>query len=233
MDGDLVRKGKRHMNPKNGQVARTVAALRRSTGMKGSEGVRYVALGDSVTAGWLEHGVLDADAAYPSLFRRRLAGLFPHATISALNMGLGGDNAEGIAERLQRDCIRHDPHLVTICLGLNDSRNGIDGVPAFRARLAQIVERLQTETNADVILITPNVRGDLPPDDPTLPEYIRAVRAVARDRSVGLADVYAVYQGAIRMGAAPADLLSNRVSHPTREGHVIFANALIEFFQPG
>jgi phospholipase/lecithinase/hemolysin len=34
------------------------------------------------------------------------------------------------------------------------------------------------------------------------------------------------------MGAAPADLLSNRVSHPTREGHTIFANALIAFFQP-
>jgi hypothetical protein len=34
------------------------------------------------------------------------------------------------------------------------------------------------------------------------------------------------------MGAAPADLLSNRVSHPTREGHQVFANALIAFFQP-
>jgi phospholipase/lecithinase/hemolysin len=58
------------------------------------------------------------------------------------------------------------------------------------------------------------------------------VRAVAREQGVGLADVYAVYQGWIRAGAAPADLLSNRVSHPTREGHHIFANALIEFFQP-
>jgi hypothetical protein len=44
--------------------------------------------------------------------------------------------------------------------------------------------------------------------------------------------VYAVYRGWVRAGAAPADLLSNRVSHPTREGHIIFANALIEFFQP-
>jgi len=220
------------MNSKHAAVARTIAALRRSTGMKGSEPILYVALGDSVTAGWLEHGVLDADAAYPALFRRRLAGLFPHATVSVLNMGLGGDNAEGISERIQRDCLRHEPHLVTLCLGLNDSRGGAEGVTAFRERLVHIVERVQTETNADVILITPNVRADLPPNDPALPEYIRAVRAVARERLVGLADVYAVYQGALRMGAAPADLLSNRVSHPTREGHQIFANALIEFFQP-
>jgi len=220
------------MNSKHAAVARTIAALRRSTGMKGSEPILYVALGDSVTAGWLEHGVLDADAAYPALFRRRLAGLFPHATVSVLNMGLGGDNAEGISERLHRDCLRHEPHLVTLCLGLNDSRGGAEGVTSFRERLVQIVERVQTETNADVILITPNIRADLPPNDTILPEYIRAVRAVARERLIGLADVYAVYQGALRMGAAPADLLSNRASHPTREGHQIFANALIDFFQP-
>ncbi len=59
-------------NPKLRYVAHTVAALRKSSGMAGSESVRYVALGDSVTAGWLEHGLLDSEAAYPTLFRKRL-----------------------------------------------------------------------------------------------------------------------------------------------------------------
>ncbi|HVK03415.1 MAG TPA: hypothetical protein VM490_08065, partial [Armatimonadaceae bacterium] len=88
------------------------------------------------------------------------------------------------------------------------------------------------ETRADLLLLTPNTRGDALQDDGTVAEYVRAIRAVAREKEIGLADVHAIYQGAIRMGAAPADLLSNRVSHPTREGHQIFANALIEFFQP-
>ena len=57
------------MSEKSRHVARTIEALRKSTGMAGSESVRYVALGDSVTAGWLEHGVLDSDAAYPALFQ--------------------------------------------------------------------------------------------------------------------------------------------------------------------
>jgi lysophospholipase L1-like esterase len=65
------------MSEKGTSVARTLAALRKSNAMAGSESVRYVALGDSVTAGWLEHGILDSDAAYPSLFRRRLASLYP------------------------------------------------------------------------------------------------------------------------------------------------------------
>ncbi len=199
--------------------------------MAGSESVRYVALGDSVTAGWLEHGVLDSDAAYPSLFRARLAGLFPHAMITVINAGLGGENADGALARLERDCLRYEPHLVTICLGLNDARKGAENVPTFQVTLSEIVKRAQA-SGAEVILITPNTRGDALQDDGVVTEYVRAIRAVARESGAGLADVHAVYQGAIRMGAAPGDLLSNRVSHPTREGHQIFVNALIEFFQP-
>jgi len=219
-------------NPKNALVARCIEALHKSSGMAGSESVRYVALGDSVTAGWLEHGVLDSDAAYPALLRRRLASLYPHAMISVLNSGLGGDNTAGLLARLDRDCLRHDPQLVTICVGLNDARNGSDFVPEFRTNLTRIVNRLKAESRADVLLITPNTRGDALQDDGTVTEFVRAIRAVAREMGVGLADVHAVFQGAIRMGAAPADLLSNRVSHPTRAGHEVFVNALIEFFQP-
>ena len=221
------------MNPKNRQVARTIEALRRSNAMAGSESVRYVALGDSVTAGWLEHGVLDSDAAYPALFRQRLASLFPRAMVSVLNAGLGGENVAGALARLDRDILRHDPHLVTICLGLNDARTGgAEGTGGFKGGLGELVDRVRAGTRADVLLVTPNTRGDAGDDGGLMDDYVRAMRAVAREREVGLADVYAVYQGAIRMGADPPDLLANRVSHPTREGHRIFANALIEFFQP-
>ena len=212
-------------------VARTVSALKKSSGMAGTEGVRIVCLGDSVTAGWLEHGILDADAAYPALLRTRLSGLYPAASINVLNMGLGGENVAGALARLERDVLSHAPHLVTVCLGLNDARKGKGAAGEFEAALENLVERVKPD--ADVLLITPNTRGDALQDDGVVTEYVRSVRAVARRTGIGLADVHAVYQGAIRMGAAPADLLSNRVSHPTREGHAIFANALIAFFQPG
>lgn len=219
-------------NPKTGYVARTLDALRKSSGMAGSESARYVALGDSVTAGWLEHGILDMDAAYPSLLRRRLAQLFPHAILNVINAGLGGDNTEGCLARLDRDVLRFDPHLVTVCLGLNDARKGREFVPIFTDNLTEIVRRVRDGTGADVILITPNLRADHGSDDGLVGEFVRAIRQVARATDVGLADVHAIYGGAVRMGAQPADLLSNRFSHPTREGHQIFANSLIEFFQP-
>ncbi len=200
--------------------------------MAGSESVRYVALGDSITAGWLEHGILDSDVAYPAVLRRRLASVFPHAMLSVINSGLGGDNTEGALARLDRDVLRYDPHLVTICLGLNDARKGASFVGTFSENLTQIVQRVKAESSADIVLLTPNIRGDHGTDDGLVAEFIRAIRQVARLHDVGLADVHAIYQGAVRMGAQPADLLSNRFSHPTREGHHIFANVLIEFFQP-
>jgi acyl-CoA thioesterase I len=208
----------------------TITALKKSNGMAGSESVLYVALGDSVTAGWLEHGILDSDIAYPAQFRTRLAALYPMAMISVLNQGLGGDNTEGVLARLERDCLRHDPHLVTICLGLNDSRKGSAYVPTFEVNLREIVTQIKTQTRADVILITPNCR-ESEEANAVLTEFVRVIRSVARSENVPLADVNAVYNGAVRMGANPADLLSNRISHPTREGHTIFVNALISLFQ--
>lgn len=201
--------------------------------MAGSQSVLYVALGDSVTAGWLEHGILDTDRAYPALFRTRLALLFPHAMISVINGGLGGDGVDGLLARLDRDALHYDPQLITVCVGLNDVRKGRDNLKPFKSGLLQLVERVQTQSQADLILITPNTRGDDWQADGVAAEYARVIRAVAREKSVGLADVYAIYQGAIRAGVvSPADLLSNRISHPTREGHQIFVNALMPFFQP-
>ncbi len=220
------------MNAKNTLVARTISALRRSNAMAGSESVVIVALGDSVTAGWLEHGVLDSDAAYPALFRRRLASLYPSAMISLVNAGLGGENVAGARARVDRDVLRHRPNLVLVCLGLNDARAGRDAAAEFGLALERLVAHIQTQSEADVLLLTPNTRGDALTDDGTVAEFVRQIRGVAKNCGVGLADVHAVYQGAIRMGAAPADLLSNRVSHPTREGHQIFAGVLMQFFQP-
>jgi acyl-CoA thioesterase I len=205
-------------------------ALKKSSGMAGSESILYVALGDSVTAGWLEHGILDTDTAYPAQFRTRLAGLYPQAMISVLNQGLGGDNTEGVLARLERDCLSHNPHLVTICLGLNDSRKGSEYVPRFEANLREIVAKIKANTQADIILITPNCR-ESDEANAILTEFVRTIRAVSRSENIPLADVNAIYSGAIRMGATPADLLSNRISHPTREGHKIFVNALITLFQ--
>ncbi len=212
-------------------LERVIAALKKSSGMSGSESVRIVCVGDSVTAGWLEHGVLDQDTAYPALFRKRLASLFPMAMINVINAGLGGENIKGTTGRLERDVLAYKPHLATICLGLNDMRQGLEALPEFEAGLTALVEQIQ-QAETDVVLITPNIRADALQEDGTATEYVRSIRSIARKTGAGLADVQAIYVGAIRMGAAPADLLSNRVSHPTREGHTIFANALMAFFQP-
>jgi acyl-CoA thioesterase I len=214
----------------NNTLLNIQTALKKSSGMAGSESVLYVALGDSVTAGWLEHGILNTDIAYPSQFRTLLARLYPQAMISVLNKGLGGDNTEGVLARLERDCLAYHPHLVTICLGLNDSRKGSEYVPTFEANLREIIAQIKAHTTADIILITPNCR-ESDEANAILTEFVRAIRAIARSENIPLADVNAVYSGAIRMGATPANLLSNRISHPTREGHQIFVNALISLFQ--
>jgi acyl-CoA thioesterase-1 len=96
---------------------------------------RIVALGDSLTAGYL----LPADASFPAILEEKLrAGGFP---VDVANAGVSGDTASGGLARLDWS-VPDGTDLVIIELGANDMLRGID--PAItRAALGTIIEKLQ------------------------------------------------------------------------------------------
>jgi acyl-CoA thioesterase I len=208
--------------------------------------VLIVAFGDSVTAGVAERGVLLRDEVYHSRLRRRLEGWRARCLFNVLNSGISGDTTTRALARIDRDVIAHQPDLVLVAFGLNDAVSGGRAtIETYRAELRQIVRRVQTETTADVVLLTPPFLADRdnPAIDPvdrqhleaicrtqndgTLAAYAEVVREVSRETDAVLADVYAAWQHLADQGVDTAKMLANGLNHPTGEAHEIATEVIM------
>ncbi|MDF2722597.1 MAG: hypothetical protein K0Q59_2272 [Paenibacillus sp.] len=206
--------------------------------------VIYVAIGDSVTQGCFENGVLDQEQVYHHQLWRRLAKRYPKSTMSVINSGVGGDTAARSRERWERDVLCYKPDLVTIKFGLNDAHGGIDGVERYSAAIRDLVAQLKERTEADILLITPSMmmkhnnarisagHQQLIPQFTALYEaghlqrYVEAMRAIAAEQGLPLLDVYAMWEQMEADGVDIHDRLSNGINHPDRDFHAEFAEAL-------
>jgi lysophospholipase L1-like esterase len=204
-----------------------------------------VALGDSVTQGLALNPKMLGEEVYHALLRRELHRQFPERSFSTINAGVGGDTTEGALARLEHDVLRHDPHLVTVCFGLNDSGKGRRGLPRFRENLTQIVDRIR-QAGAAVVLMTPNMMAlhDNERVDPNfrqalagfircqtsglLDRYVEEVRGVAAATGAPLADVYAEWKRRQAQGEDMTAHLANGLNHPDAFGHQIAAELLLQ-----
>ena len=161
-----------------------------------------VCLGDSITQN---------PSGYVGLVAALIAAKYPERGIRVVNAGIGGNKAPDMLARLESDVIPHRPDWVTVNVGINDVWHGLDsggtgGVPvdAYEAALDQIVTRLQHETDAQAVLVTPTVIGeDVEADaNQVLTEYVAAMRRVSERRGTRLAPAHADFLMTLRAGQA-------------------------------
>ncbi len=209
------------------------------------------ALGDSVTQGVMEHRWLDPSATYLRRLQIALEEFFPTTTFNTLNAGVSGDQVTGGLERLDRDVIQHQPDLVLLAFGLNDCLKGISNTGEFGKTLTKIVGRLQNETEADIVLVTPPFMatragsrvhpehspfaGDIArcQNDGTLAAYAEIIRQVSSREKLALADVHAEWKR-LQKAAVDTDLwLSNGLNHPDARGHQLPATVIFHALLSG
>lgn len=224
-----------------------------------------VALGDSVTAGQFESlipdnpekfakmfenseellksgqglpplAIADPRECYLEKFRDKLIDLFEQTSVSVINAGIGGDNLIQMSARAERDVIRYQPDLVIINGSLNWGEE-FGTTDDYKEILRELVIRIKNETDADIILLTPN--GDLPnamfasetPKETTTAERVKVIRELAEEQQVCLVDVYAIWEKAREAGCPWKELLANGANHPGVEGHEVYAIALMKLFE--
>ncbi len=204
-------------------------------------------LGDSVTHGAFEclecEGAncrFDFDAVYHARLRRKLLEVNGWVPVSIINAGVAGDNAPMGLARVERDVIAHKPDICVVNFGLNDLGGTVE---TYRDAMAAIFDRLQT-AGIRVILLTPNLINSYVHEDTVsvfkefaattaawyaegrMDAYVDAARALARERSIPVADAYARWKEMAAEGRDITACLSNYINHPTREMHEIFAEEL-------
>ena len=233
-----------------------VDKIRRKSELSNEVGAITIAfLGDSVTQGCFEiyvdednriQPVFDSESGYANDLRRMLSFLFPSVPVNIVNAGISGNDAVQAYERIQRDVIAHGPDLTIVCLGLNDSMHGIEGIQTYCNALRAIFDSLQ-EQGTEIIFMTPNtmcfrvsafihseeekniaVETSQIQNTCILETYLNAAKSLCHEKGIPVCDCYEKWMKLSRCGVDTTMLLANKINHPVREMHWLFAYSLLE-----
>ncbi len=200
-------------------------ALTRIPGLleAGSEPVRIVCFGDSVTGVYYHTG---GRRAYTDMLGIALERLYPQADVTMVNAGISGHTTADGLKRIEDDVLNHDPHLVTVMFGLND----VARVPIeqYEANLKAIIGRCRG-VGAEVLLCTPNAVFESH-GRPTvkLEQYCAVVRKVGAQEGVRVLDCYQAYDDVRSEDPLEFALLMSDDIHPNMDGHKLFAERMAE-----
>ena len=193
------------------------------------QGQTLVCLGDSITQG---------DPGYVSLISDLIAARYPERGIKVINSGIGGHKAPDMLERLDRDVLAYKPQWVTVNVGINDVWHGMDGgtggvsLDVYAPTVERLVQRLQEEGGAQVVLVTPTVIGEdvNAPANKTLAGYVAAMEQIAARRKTLLAPAHADFLMTLRAGqaASPGFALTTDGVHMNSIGNARLALTILE-----
>ena len=211
-------------------------------------------LGDSVTAGHFEYTddpmklfakvdagemgeddaleITDVRQSYATKLRDLLIDEYEQTSVNVVNCGIAGDTILGMQARLSRDVISLQPDLVIINGSLNWAEECGD-TNKYEETLREVVQRLKAQTDAEIILMTPNKEVPGPFANPysTLDERVAVIRRIAEEEDTFLADAYAVWEEYADAGYPVEAMLANGMNHPSVTGHEGFAIVLMNFLQ--
>ncbi|HEY7609158.1 MAG TPA: GDSL-type esterase/lipase family protein [Alphaproteobacteria bacterium] len=170
--------------------------------------IRVVAIGSSSTAG---SGASSPHASFPAQLDDELERRFGGWDFKVTNLGVGGQLARGMFERMERDVIPREPHLVLWQTGVNDAIRDV-GVDDYRKTLKDGVELLRKHA-IDVVLIqmqfypkSERVKGYI--------DYLRVMHEVAASEEIPVFRRFSIMKHFIKSGQFTAgQLLSPDLFH--------------------
>ena len=206
--------------------------------------INVVVFGDSLTYGAFEYGVVDYENVYWNVLRKMINDVNPNIPVNMINSGIGGQTAESSLSRLDSQVLAHSPDLVIVAFALNDiSQN--KGTDAYCAALKQIFEKCLS-IGAEVVFMTEHMFNTYVADDTIdilkeyaaktaemqksglVDEYMNAAKDLAASMGVPVADCYSEWKKLYESGVDTTMLLANRINHPIRAMHQLFADKIFD-----
>lgn len=178
-----------------------------------------VALGDSLTSGWM------VARGYTEFLRDMLLIRFPKADVRLINSGIPGDTAPGGLYRLQQDALSYSPDLVLVQFALNDAFCG-SSLAEYRRAIEAIIERIRQKSSAEVLLLTSTLPADDSELDVVAPFYA-VLKEIAREKGCGVALVDELWRAAIVAGTPHDSLVLYDRVHPSEAGYRLMAEAVM------
>lgn len=169
--------------------------------------LRIVAMGSSSTQGY---GTTSPQYAYPAQLKRRLDTAMPGVAVHVFNKGIGGQDAEEMAARMQSDVQPERAHLVVWQVGTNSAIRHTP-LDKFARKLRAGIDIGQA-LGADFILMNlqyvPAVVA-LPDEQ----EYARVMSEVAKEKGTGMFNRLAIMKAWYNDGMPYSEFVYNDGLH--------------------
>jgi lysophospholipase L1-like esterase len=173
---------------------------------------RILFYGDSLTDG----------SSYPDFVVQSLNAAFPGAGFTLENSAKCGDNTRDLLRRFDADVAAKKPDVLSICIGANDAAQKLP-VGEYKTNLLTLVRKaLDLNIQPVVMLTSPRAQAD---QDAMLLTYLKAVREVAAECKLPLADAYGCFE---TWQAAGKTVLSEDGLHHGPDGFPAMARAFLD-----
>jgi lysophospholipase L1-like esterase len=191
--------------------------------LRRGENLRLVALGDSLTYGWM------VNKGYSEFLEEMLSTRFPGNRVTIINRGIPGDTAADGRRRLQSDVLESHPDLVFIQFALNDAYSGYSP-EKYRDNIDAIVKIIREKTKSEILLMT-SVLLNSKKENARINKYYRMLSEISRRESLPLVEVHRFWERKLTEGYDFSNLVQTDMVHPTDEGYRLMAEAIMEYFQ--
>lgn len=195
---------------------RTIDKLRQG------EKVVIAALGDSLTQGWMVR------RGYIDFLREMLRERYPQAPLTIIRKGIPGDTADNGLYRLRYDILEYNPDCVFIQYAINDAFLGYTS-RQFRNTIREIIEEVQADGDADIVLVTSSYIGDNA-DAGIIGEFYDQLTALGEEFRLPVAKVHEYWRERIEEGVDYGTLVQYDLVHPTEAGYRLMAEAILTLF---
>jgi lysophospholipase L1-like esterase len=190
--------------------------------LKSGEKVRLVALGDSLTYGWMtQYGFLDY---LENLIKKK----YPDSQVFILNKGVPGDTARDGLHRLERDVIRLSPDIVLIQFALNDAYSGLSAND-FQKNIESIIVKIKDSLDAEIALLTSVAIHDSSMNK-IANEFYMKISKSGEKYNLPVISVHKYWEKKISSGIKHSQLVQYDGVHPTEKGYELMAEAVFELF---
>ena len=196
--------------------------LRTLDKMKSCEEATIVAIGDSLTYGWM------VNKGYLDFLQEKFSEKYPAKEIQLINRGIPGDTAAGGLGRIESDVIVSNPDCVLIQFALNDAFMGYSQ-DQFAKNILLMIDKISQQTHADIVLVTSVWIKD-PAFYSRAMAFYEQLEAIAADKGLPIARVHLYWKNKIDLGLEFRNLVQWDMVHPTVEGYKLMAEAIWEIF---
>src|SRR4030042_1608560 len=122
-----------------------------------------VFIGDSITdAGRLEAAYRPFGYGYVHFVAYRLLAKYPEYNLHIINTGISGNSIRDLNNRWEKDCLNHQPDILSILIGINDVFRQYTGSPdrtvpldEYELTYKRLLSLVQEKKNCRLILMEP------------------------------------------------------------------------------